>query len=156
LAKDLVQKFKFAHQRAAAEIISDTVANTFVAQNSDEQIASKDYVLVPLPTASRRMRQRSFDHTCLLTQKLSKLLGIDMKIILGRLGQIQQVGANRHLRAAQTKNMYYVKNIKMVIGRNILLVDDVVTTGATLSEAAKALRKAGARSVDGLVFAKRL
>lgn len=156
LAKHLIEKFKFAHQRVAAKTISEIMAETFLTHNSDPQIKSKSYLIVPVPTASSRMRQRSFDHTSLLARKLSNSLGFDMKATLSRLGQNQQVGASRHLRATQAEGAYYARSPSSVKGRNILMVDDVVTTGATLSEAAKTLRQAGARSVDALVFAKHL
>jgi predicted amidophosphoribosyltransferase len=57
---------------------------------------------------------------------------------------------------AQLSGQYVVKYPEFVIGRNILLVDDVVTTGATLREVTKVLRAAGAARVDALIFAKRL
>ena len=156
LAKNLVQKYKFEHQRIAAATISRIMAKTFLSQNSDEQIASKNYLLVPIPTAAVRIRQRGFDHTSLLAKNLSLNLGIETRPALGRLGQAQQVGAPRHLRTTQVKGAYYVKKQHHIKGRNVLLVEDVVTTGATLSEAAHELRRAGAKSVDGLIFAKRL
>jgi len=156
LPKKLIQKYKFTHQRASAKEITEIMAETFLNQNSDKHLASKNYLLVPVPTASSRIRQRSFDHTQLLAAKLSSLLQIDFKIALGRLGQNQQVGANRSIRISQVANSYFVRPRSSVKGRNILLVDDVVTTGATLSAAAKTLRRSGARSVDALVFSKRL
>lgn len=156
LPKDLVQSFKFHHQRAAAGPISQIMASTFLSQNSDEHLKSKNYLIVPVPTASSRMRKRSFDHSYLLASQLSKVLATDAQRALGRLGQSQQVGANRAIRASQIKEKYYLRPQSSIKGRNILLIDDVVTTGATLSEAAHTLRRGGARSVDALVFAKRL
>lgn len=156
LAASLVQKYKFKHNRASAASISQIMADTFLSQNSDKQIASKNYLLVPVPTAAIRVRQRGFDHTSLLAKNISAALGLNMTNALGRLGSSQQVGAPRRLRALQVKGVYYVTRQNNIRGRNILLVDDVVTTGATLSEAARELRRAGARSVDALVFAKRL
>lgn len=156
LAKDLIQKYKFGHQRTAANAIAEIMAGTLLFQNSDAQMESKNYLLVPVPTASSRTRQRSFDHTSLLAEKLSKRFGLVAKVAVGRLGQAQQVGASRHLRIIQAKDTYYVKQRSYIQGRNILVIDDVVTTGATLSAVAKTLRTAGARSVDALVFSKRL
>jgi ComF family protein len=156
LAKNLVQRFKFEHNRASAGSISQLMAGTFLSQNSDKQIASKNYLIIPVPTAGARVRQRGFDHTSLLAKSLSRRLALSIENALGRLGSSQQVGAPRRLRAAQVKNAYYAKKHDKIKGRNILLIDDVVTTGATLSEAARELRQSGARSVDALVFAKRL
>jgi len=75
---------------------------------------------------------------------------------LKRLGQSRQVGAKKGVRQAQQTHSYYLSRPQQVAGRNILLIDDVVTTGATLKAAARALRSSGARRVDALVFAKRI
>jgi len=156
LAKKLVQKLKFSHQRAAAESISGIMVETFLSQNSATQLAAKNYLLVPVPTATARVRQRSFDHTDLLSRAISRGLGLDASSAVYRTGQTKQVGANRAQRVAQVKGSYFVKDPSLINGRNVLLIDDVVTTGATISEVAKVLRAAGARSVDALIFAKRL
>jgi ComF family protein len=155
-AKKLIQKYKFAHQRSAAGDISRMMAETFLDQNEDIHISKKDYLLVPVPTASSRVRQRSFDHSALLAKSVSLILDLDCQNALGRQNQNKQVGSSRLERVRQVKEAYFVKNEELIRKRSILLVDDVVTTGATLGEAARILRKAGARSVDALVFAKRL
>jgi predicted amidophosphoribosyltransferase len=75
---------------------------------------------------------------------------------VARSGQSQQRGAKRSDRLVQARESYRVKLPEIVSGRDILLVDDVLTTGATICEVARTLRKAGARNVDALIFAKRL
>ncbi len=156
LAADVVRKYKFRHQRQASKELASIMADVFLSQNSDESISNKRYLVVAIPTASTRVRQRSFDHTSLLATDICKQLKLTKRSLLGRLGQTKQVGTTRKDRSAQAVKSYYVKRPDLVKGRNILLIDDVITTGATLSAAAAVLRKAGARSVDGLVFAKRL
>jgi competence protein ComFC len=155
-AKDLVQRLKFNHQRVAADSIAKVMTATFLNFNPDWLIQKKKYLIVALPTATTRVRQRGFDHTALVAEQISGQLKAENKNSLQRLGQSRQVGAKRYLRTRQLKEMFYVAQPIAVKGRNILLIDDVVTTGATLQEAARALRQAGARSVDALVFAKKL
>jgi ComF family protein len=155
-AKDLVQKLKFAHQRSATHPIASLMADTFLNFNPDWQILKKNYIIVPVPTATSRVRQRSFDHTGLIAARLADRLKTEPRNLLQRLGQSRQVGSKRYTRIRQLKDSFYVSKPEYIKRRNILLVDDVVTTGATLQEAAKTLRRAGARSVDALVFAKKL
>jgi ComF family protein len=154
-SKELVQKYKFGQQRAAASSIADLMMETFLSFNSDEQIARMNYLIVPIPTASSRVRQRGFDHAALLSEKIADKLNLQSGNALERRGQTRQVGAKRSERLAQAKGNYYVRKPKLVLKRNILLIDDVVTTGATLAATSRLLRKAGARRVDALVFAKR-
>jgi ComF family protein len=156
LAKGLVQKYKFGHQRIAAQVIAGLMVKTFLSFNVNEEISRLNYLVVPVPTATSRVRQRGFDHSALLAEHIAKQLGLRNLKALGRLGQNRQVGTKKAERLAQAEASYFAKKPKLVAGRNVLLVDDVVTTGATLQAATKILRTAGARHVDVLVFAKRL
>jgi ComF family protein len=156
LVAKLLQAYKFNHLRSAAQPISQMMASTIRSFNSDEMLERRNYLIVPVPTASSRVRQRGFDQTELMSRLISLSLRIDKKGLLSRRGQSQQVGSSRAQRYKQVLDTYYVNSTTGVNGRNVLLIDDVVTTGATLSEAARVLRLAGARQVDGLVFAKRL
>lgn len=147
VAKDLVWKFKFGHARAAANDIAKMMAGLL-----SEELTNT--VLCHIPTATSRVRQRGFDQAELLAKELSRLTGLSRARWLARHGQGQQVGASRTERQAQLAHAFRVVNLPMVRGAHILLVDDVLTTSATMEAAAAALRAAGARRVSGLVFAQ--
>ncbi len=155
VAKDLIQKYKFGQERVAANSIADIMAQTFLTYNSDDSIKDHNYLIVPIPTATSRIRERGFDHSALLARHLSKKLGSKSIHALKRIGQTRQVGAKRKQRIEQAQNSYRVVKSGAVTGRNILLIDDVITTGATLQAARAQLRQAGAAKVNALVFAKR-
>ncbi len=155
-AKALVSAYKFGHQRAAAKALSKLMVETFLQFNADKEIDMKDYLLIPLPTATSRVRQRSFDHTALMAREIGLELKLRISTCLRRLDQSRQLGAKRDVRASQLKNNLYIVNGFKIKGRNIVLLDDVITSGATITEAAKTLRWAGAKSVNSLVFAKKL
>jgi competence protein ComFC len=156
VVKSLVQLYKFGHQRVAAKSIANLMSESFLFFNSNEDILKTNYLVVPVPTATSRVRQRGFDHSALLARAVASNLKLPYKNVMQRLGQSRQVGKSRNERFKQAERNYEVIKPGMVAGRNILLIDDVVTTGATLCSAAKTLRKAGAKRVDALVFAKRL
>lgn len=156
LAKRLVQKYKFGCQRSAAGPLASLMAQTFWTFNSKDHIQKSNYLVVPVPTATSRVRQRGFDHSAHLAKQLANKLELLTSQPLVRIGQTRQVGTKRQQRVAQAQNSYKVCKPAAVAGRNILLVDDVITTGATLQAASQKLREAGARHVDALVFAKRL
>lgn len=156
LPQTLIRTYKFGNQRFAAYPIAKLMAETFRMFNSDDEISKMNYLLVHVPTATGRVRQRSFDHAKLLSRQLALVLKLEPVNALLRIGQSRQVGAHRSDRLTQTKENYLVKNAARIKGRNILLIDDVVTTGATLQAAAKSLKAAGAKSINALVFAKRL
>lgn len=156
IAKELIQSLKFKHQRSIAAVIAKLMHETFTSNVARSDINKLDYLIVPIPTATSRVRERSFDHTELIAAKFKALSGVQKTGSLKRLGQTRQVGAKRSARLTQSKNVYYVSNKTEISGRNILLIDDVTTTGATLEDAARVLRKTGAKRVDALVLAKKL
>ena len=155
-AKDILRAYKFRHQRAVGRSLAAVVAETFWAFNDQKSFAKANYLIVPVPTASSRIRQRGFDHSALLAKQLGGLLKLPSYPGLTRQGQVRQVGSKRSVRLVQQIGNYRVPRPDKIAGRNILLIDDVVTTGGTLRAAYKALRAAGAKRVDALAFAKRI
>lgn len=153
-AKELVKIYKFGHLRTAAVPMAAIMKDTLLQYNTDEELNKKNYLIVPVPTATKRIRQRGFDHAVLLAKEISHLLKLNYGDYLARLGQNRQVGASKAQRAKQLERAFHIKNTALITGRNILLIDDVITTGATLTELAKTLRMAGAKSINALVFAK--
>jgi ComF family protein len=156
LSKDLIQKYKFGQQRAASIPIAALMAEALLSYSGTEEIQASNYLVVPVTTATSRVRQRGFDHADLLAGQVATKLKLEKKNILVRLGQTRQVGVSRAVRLKQLEGSYKVRKPELIKGRNILLIDDVVTTGATLRSATRTLKKAGAGKVDALVFAKRL
>jgi len=155
-AQELVQVYKFGHLRAAAQPIATMMAQTFQSFNDPAELKAANYLVVPLPTATSRVRQRGFDHSSLLAKILAQKFGLEYCQGLGRLGQARQVGASRQIRLSQKASDYFARQPHRLSGRNILLIDDVITTGSSIIAATQSLRAAGAAHVDALVFAKRL
>lgn len=156
VVKEVMHKYKFGQQRIASSSIARLMLQSIDSFGLTQAISKSEYLVVPVPTATSRVRQRGFDHTALLARHISRGLNLKTYKLLGRLSQTRQLGADRATRLKQLNNDFVVRNYKLLVGRNILLVDDVTTTGATLIAATKFLRKAGARRVDAVVFAKQL
>jgi ComF family protein len=149
--RELLKLYKFEHQRPVAGTLAELMAQTFRKYGQ-----VRDYLVVPIPTATGRVRERGFDHANLLAAKVAQQLAMDYQPVLGRLGQTRQVGAKRSDRLVQVRDNFWLKRPKLIDGRSIILVDDVITTGATVYAASKLLRLAGAKRVDALIFAKQL
>jgi ComF family protein len=152
LTRDLLSLYKFGHQRAAAEPIAKLMADTFLRSND----LTANYITVPIPTATSRIRERGFGHTELLAKKVSHQLKAEYANCLRRLDQTRQLGSVREVRLKQLSSSFAIKSPGRIRGQNILLIDDVVTTGGTICAATKTLRAAGATRIDALLFAKRL
>ena len=111
--------------------------------------------LVPVPLHPSRERERGYNQARLMSQVLAQELCIPLADdALYRTGNTRaQVGLTRRQRLENVSNAFVV-NAKRVQGRDLLLVDDVYTTGATLGECARALLASGAGSVFGLTLTK--
>ena len=145
IAKDLVWNLKFQGAQAAASEIARLMRPFMGTEN---------IMLAHVPTATTRVRRRGYDQARLIARELSRLTGIPGHFLLSRIGQHHQVGASREQRVTQLKTAFRVTNTKPIKGAHIVLIDEVLTTGATLEAAAKTLKIAGARRVDALVFAQ--
>lgn len=156
VAKNLLQKYKYGQQRVAAQSIARLMKEALLLFNEPKSLGQANYLVIPIPTATIRVRQRGFDHSYLLARIVARQLQLQLLPALRRLGQSRQVGTPRSLRLIQPQGNYITYKKDKIQGRNVLLIDDVVTTGATLKAASKTLREAGATHVDALMFAKRL
>lgn len=144
-AKNLIHKLKFDPNRSAARLLADFL-DTAVPHKSS-------FVVVHLPTAPKRVRQRGFDHAKLIAQQFSEARNLPCLDVLIRTGNNRQVGTSKQQRIKQIKGAYTVVASKHIKNKNVLLIDDVVTTGASLAEASEVLKKAGAKSVSAAVYA---
>jgi len=112
--------------------------------------------LLALPLHRRRFLERGFNQSYLLADRLAKRYGwpiIDDNLIRTSYTKHQTL-LNHDARQANIKGVFSVNKTNDLIGKRILLIDDVVTTGASLNEAARVLRLAGAVKIWGLVLAK--
>lgn len=145
-ARLAVRRLKFEAARAAAA----DLAAAMLPLVGDKQ----GFLLVPVPTASSRRRQRGYDQAYLLARQLSRVSGLAFCPALARHGQTRQVRAGRAQRRLQLTDAYRLRRSAAVTGRRILLIDDVITTGATLEAAARTLAAAGAAQIEAVTFAQ--
>lgn len=156
-AKDVIWKLKFGRARAGGSEIAGIINSQLrLAKRIADWPAAmrRDVIIMHAPTANARVRQRGYDQAALIAQGLARQTGLPHRALLRRSGNQEQIGANKAQRAAQLHGVFAVVGGRQLRGKHIILVDDVVTTGATLEAAAHALIAAGARRVDAIVFAQ--
>jgi ComF family protein len=145
-AKELVAMLKFSGAQAVARQMSALMAQLLNA------VQTSGAVIVPVPTATGRVRRRGYDQARLLARGLARHTGLVALDCLARSGQMHQVGMRRERRLEQLQGAFRVRRPAAVHGRHVILVDDVVTTGATLEAAALALHDTGAGRVEAVTF----
>ena len=142
----IVRQVKFDAARAGLDEIARLIADRL-------PVLPDDVCIVPMPTIRRHIRLRGFDHTNYIARRLSRLKGLPVARRLERRHNAVQVGASRSRRRKQAREAFCLVGI-IDPTLTYLLVDDVVTTGASMREAAKILRKGGARNVWAVCLAR--
>ena len=112
-------------------------------------------IVMPVPLANRRLFKRGYNQATLLAKPIARMLGVGMDLDSVRRVYRSDMG---HKNACQRReNIHGVFNVvkpDMIRGKRILLVDDVMTTGATFSELRRVLMRAGAVAVYGVTFCR--
>lgn len=145
VARSLVAALKFRHLLPVADLMADRIQWLAPAHMLSGAI-------VPVPAAPMRLRRRGFDPAGELAAALAERLESPLETCLARRGGRRQVGRRRAERLGQPPRIHATG----IAPRSVLLVDDVLTTGATMSACAQALRAAGAARVVAITFARRL
>ena len=121
-----------------------------------EYPARKFDLVVPVPLYHVRRRERGYNQAAVLARELGGRIGC--KSVPGMLRRIRPTTTQTNLTASQrlsnVRNAFESRRAKWLAGRRVLLVDDVMTTGATVNACAKALKKGGAQSVHVLTVAR--
>jgi ComF family protein len=139
--------------RAAANLLGRFTAEACLQLEGDIDIP--ELLLIPVPVHKLRMRSRGFNQAELIAraahrgieQSIGRRLTLDLTTLLRVRFAESQVALNAEERRQQIRGSFKVTSRERVKGREILLVDDVLTTGATASECARELRLAGASRV---------
>lgn len=113
-------------------------------------------LLIPVPLHRRRLRERGFNQSLLLARAVSSHLGarLDYLSLVRRRYTAAQTGLSKEKRKKNVKDAFLVMNPERVKDEVILLVDDVFTTGHTLNECARTLKRSGARTIICLTLAR--
>jgi ComF family protein len=148
--RELIHLLKYSGVRPAAGVLGRMLAET--VQALQPSFAQQTVLTIPVPLYKGKRHQRGFNQAELITRAALKLLA-DARFqlrtdILARIRDTHsQIGLTSHQRRENLRGAFAVGCATEVTGREVLLVDDVYTTGTTVSECAKVLRRAGATRV---------
>ncbi len=145
----LVQKLKYHYWTGVSDTL-EAVLQPLVA----ELHVPKDTVIVPVPLHARRQRERGFNQSLIISKALSRLTGLRVANILQRQ---RYTTPQAHLSAVErTTNIIgaFSQGAEKKWPKSVLLVDDVITTGSTISECAGVLRQNGVQKITAIAIAK--
>ena len=143
----LVARFKFSADLAAGAYLGSALARAVAP-------GTRPDLVVASPASAARLRERGFNPALALARRVGRSLGL--VVDAGALAKIRhtppQSGLDRASRRRNLRGAFELR--RSVVGMHVAVVDDVMTTGSTLSELAGELREAGARRISGWVVAR--
>ena len=154
IARRLILNLKYHNRLQVVKVLAELLAERIYQRHHQSLLSdSTDFDVVTwAPTSTARVRLRGHDQSELLARRLAKEIHVPCRRLLIKVSTNVQTGASRELRLQGS--VFSAR--KLVVNSHVVVVDDVVTTGATLRCAADALRKAGARQVTSVAVASAL
>ncbi|WP_199800825.1 ComF family protein [Bacillus pumilus] len=142
LMKDVLSRFKFRGDTALAELFKQDVQAVF-----KRSFSIKEPVLIPIPLSKERLNERGFNQSVIL----ASLIGQPLLQPLVKIHQSKQSKKKKNERLDQ-KGMFQINQTDAIVQRDVILIDDIYTTGATIYDAARILKEAGAKSVSSFTL----
>jgi ComF family protein len=148
----LVHQFKYAGQRHLRHPLAGWLGETL----NDARLRGRHFdLIVPVPLHSTRQRERGFNQATLLAELLAKSIAVPLRPVLERIRYTTtQTAYDRAERMENLHGAFRLRKNRDVRDLRVLLIDDVLTTGSTLSECARVLKAAGAISVHAATAAR--
>jgi ComF family protein len=150
--REAIHQFKFAGKSHLAgplgKLLTSAIKNWLPN--------SHGYLIMPVPLHPRRLRERGFNQSLLLARQAASRLGAELDTLsLRRVRYTKpQTGLKEEERRRNVRKAFRCTEASLLKGENVILIDDVTTTGNTLNDCARALKRAGAERVYGIALAR--
>ncbi len=149
--RSLILKLKYSDNAFCARAIAPYMAAVYIKHIKNK----KNHIIIPVPLCKERYKERGYNQSELLANEVGEYLGLP--VISNILIRIKKTAPQKKMtleqRLENIKNAFDVHNAEAIKGKDILLIDDVFTTGATANECIKILKKFKAKSVKLLAIA---
>ena len=151
IAREAVHALKFGGRRALAAPLGD-----LLAEIAHELPGGAPHLVIPVPLHRRRERERGFNQALLLARRLGVASGIPVRsdVLVRTVPTPPQTELTATARRANVRGAFALRRPEAVAGRHVVLVDDIMTTGSTVSACARSLRNGGAATIGVLTVAR--
>lgn len=153
LVRRLIWRLKYRNKTRNVSLLGQILIKYL--QNCE--IKTENYTVVPIPLSVKRFRKRGYNQAALIAKHVAE--NLRLPLLESALGRVKDAPPQAEIGDWQTrkeniKGCFGIINPELIKGKNIILIDDVFTSGATMSEAAHQLKDFGAKQIIGLVIAK--
>jgi len=152
--KKLIHDFKYKHIKEIQNELSDIIIKHLKLVNFTP---SENQILVPVPLHKKRFKKRGFNQSELLAEKIGRHFNIPVKTKLIKRKKDtkhQTLQEKKEKRKENLKDAFVLISKEKITKKEIVLVDDVITSGATLKECAKTISRASPQNISAIVVAK--
>lgn len=158
--RELVWQIKYKRNPKLLKAVSKLFYETILADISDKKFFSNDVTfIIPIPMSKKRRKERGYNQCeevvrSILTHDNEKILFSDFNTLI-KIGETisQTKTKNKKERLENMRGAFAVSGHQKIIGRHIILIDDVVTTGGTITEAKRALKETGVKNISAYTIA---
>lgn len=151
--KSLIHGLKFKYIRGASLVLGKLLYK----YTSSLAIPLNNFIVIPLPLSKKRLRGRGFNQSELIAQTFAEHFELSFEkscLLRTKNAEPQSKAVSLIERRKNVEGCFAVIRPKLIAGKNIILIDDVTTSGATFFEAAKTLKGAGAKKIIALAVAR--
>lgn len=148
VTQDLIRALKYNHSGIAAKLLAGALAEYLREEIANRKLFSpQPIILIPIPLHSTRQRERGFNQIEKVLENLPQefkngtLSRVETQVLVRTRATSPQTKLSREKRLENMQNAFSVSDLAAIRGAHIILIDDVTTTGATLAEAARPLKK---------------
>ena len=147
--RDKLLKYKFRDYSYLYKFFSEIIINNCNLKNNYD-------IIMPVPIHKKRKQTRGYNQSELIAKEIAKKLNIKYtnNVLIKTIDTVPQSTLSQSQRTSNVLGIYKVINSQIIKDKNILLIDDIYTTGSTVNECSKVLKQNGAKLVDVLTIAK--
>jgi len=151
IVQNMLHQLKYKKRREIGEVLGEIAGRKFL----DSPLFMVPDIIIPVPVHPEKVLRRGYNQSSVFGMAVSQVIGAPLSdhILIKDKETTSQTGKSRTERVVNVEEVFVMKRPEEIHGRNVLLVDDVVTTGATLEACCLKLKESGAKSLSILTIA---
>jgi len=151
IVQNMLHQLKYKKRREIGEVLGEIAGRKFL----DSPLFMVPDIIIPVPVHPEKVRRRGYNQSSVFGMAVGQVIGVPLSdhVLIKDKETTSQTGKSRTDRVVNVEEVFVLKRPDEINGRNVLLVDDVVTTGATLEACCLKLKESGAKSLSILTIA---